>query len=58
MSSTGTVLSTTVSALRPATSRSYSMTVPVAGTYRFTVQAVTAVGSGPASARSNAVTGR
>ena len=58
MSSTGTVLSTTVSALRPATSRSYGMTVPVAGTYRFTVQAVTAVGSGPASARSNAVTGR
>jgi len=58
MSSTGTVLSTTVSALRPATSRSYSMTVPVAGTYRFTVQAVNAVGSSPASARSNPVTGR
>ena len=34
------------------------MTLPVAGNYRFTVVAINAVGSGPASARSNLVAGR
>jgi Fibronectin type III domain len=58
MSSTGTVLSTTVSPVQLATARSYAMTLPTAGSYRFTVQAVNAVGSSAASARSNQVTGR
>jgi len=58
MSSTGTVLSTTVSPVLSAASRSYQMTVPVAGSYRFTVQALNAVGGGAASARSNLVSGR
>ena len=58
MSSTGTVLGTTVSAVQPATARSLSMTLPQTGTYRFTVAAINAVGAGAQSARSNAVTGR
>jgi len=58
MSSTGTVLSATVSPVQPAASRSLSMTLPIAGSYRFTVQAVNAVGSSAASGRSNLVSGR
>jgi len=58
MSSTGAVLGTTTSALQPATARSLSMTLPQTGSYRFTAQAVNAVGSGPQSARSNQVAGR
>ncbi|NUR05768.1 MAG: choice-of-anchor D domain-containing protein [Nocardioidaceae bacterium] len=53
-----TVLGTTVSATQPAGARTLSMTLPQTGTYRFTVQAVNAVGPGPQSARSNAVLGR
>jgi hypothetical protein len=57
MSATGTVLSTTVSAVQPASSRALQMTLK-AGNYRFTVQAVNAVGTGAASARSNQVAAR
>jgi hypothetical protein len=58
MSSTGAVLSTTTSAVQPATARALTMTLPAVGSYRFTVQAVNAVGSGALSARSNLVAGR
>jgi hypothetical protein len=54
----GDVLGTTVSAIRPATERSFSMTLPQTGKYQFTVQAVNAVGNGAASGRSNVVLGR
>ena len=57
MSSTGTVLSTTTSALQPATARTLSMTL-AAGNYRFQVAAVNAVGTGARSARSNQVAAR
>lgn len=57
MSASGSVLGTTTSVRQPDTARSLSMTVPVAGSYRFTVQAVNAVGTGVASARSNLVAG-
>ena len=58
MSAAGAVLAQTTSAVQPATSRSLQMTVPVAGNYRFTVQAINAVGASPQSARSNLVAGR
>ncbi|MDQ3616810.1 MAG: zinc-dependent metalloprotease [Actinomycetota bacterium] len=58
MSTSGAVLSRTVSGIRPATSRSYAMVLPRLGKYRFTVRAVNAVGTGTASARSNKVAGR
>ncbi|GAB3872008.1 fibronectin type III domain-containing protein [Terrabacter terrigena] len=58
MSSTGTVLSTTLSAVQPATARALTMTLPAVGSYRFTVQASNAVGAGALSARSNLVAGR
>jgi len=58
MSSTGAVLGTTVSAVQPASARKLAMSLPQAGSYRFTVAAVNAVGTGAASARSNLVTGR
>ncbi|WP_374969514.1 fibronectin type III domain-containing protein [Terrabacter sp. BE26] len=58
MSSTGAVLSTTVSTVQLATSRTLAMTLPAIGNYRFTVQAINAVGSGTQSARSNLVAGR
>ncbi|NUR80350.1 MAG: choice-of-anchor D domain-containing protein, partial [Dermatophilaceae bacterium] len=58
MSSTGAVLGTTTSAVQPSTARALTMTLPVLGQYRFTVQAVNAVGSGALSARSNLVAGR
>lgn len=57
-SSTGAVLSTTTSAVLPATARSHAMALPAVGTYRFRVVALNAVGTSPASAASNAVTGR
>jgi hypothetical protein len=47
-----------VSAQQPATARSLVLTLPQAGNYRFTVQAMNAIGTGPASARSNLVAGR
>jgi Ca2+-binding RTX toxin-like protein len=53
-----TVLSTTVSAVQPAAARTLVMTLPVLGNYRFTVQAINAVGAGAQSARSNQVAGR
>ena len=58
MSATGTVLSTTTSAVQPAAARRLQMTLPVTGNYRFTVAAVNAVGAGAQSARSNLVAGR
>jgi hypothetical protein len=57
MSSTGTVLATTTSAVQPGTARALTMTLP-AGNYRFTVQASNKAGSGPQSARSNLVAAR
>jgi hypothetical protein len=54
-----TVVSTTTSAVLPATPRTFTATGLVNGvTYRFQVIAVNAVGNGPTSARSNAVTAR
>ncbi len=53
----GNVLSTTVSGLQPPTARTFTMTL-TAGVYRFTVQAVNAVGGSAQSARSNLVTAR
>ena len=58
MSATGAVLATTNSAVQASTVRALTMTLPVAGNYRFTVVAINAVGTGPASARSNLVAGR
>ena len=58
MSSAGTVLASTVSGDLPVTSRSLDMTLPVAGNYRFTVQAINAAGVGASSARSNRVAGQ
>ena len=58
MSAAGAVLATTTSAVRPSTARTLTMTLPVAGSYRFTVVAINAVGTGAASARSNQVAGR
>jgi Fibronectin type III domain len=59
LNAAGTVLSTTTSAVQPATARSFVMTLPVSGAnYRFTVQAINAVGNGAQSARSNQVVGR
>lgn len=54
----GTVLATTLSAVQPPTARSLTMTLPVAGSYRFTVAALNSVGSGAGSGRSNPVAGR
>ena len=54
----GTVLATTVSAVQPAAARTLVMTLPVTGNYRFTVQAINAVGSSAPSARSNLVAAR
>ncbi len=53
----GTVVATRVSAVQAATRRSLAMTL-TAGNYRFTVQAINAVGNGPQSARSNLVAAR
>ena len=58
ISSTGATLSTTVSGLRAASSRAYSMPLPRKGKYRFSVVAVNAIGDSPPSPRSNLVTGR
>lgn len=58
LSSTGAVLSTSTSAVLPATARAHDMPLPVVGTYRFRVVALNAVGASAASATSNAVSGR
>jgi predicted phage tail protein len=58
LSATGTVLATTTSANQPATARTLSMTLPVAGNYRFSVRAINIVGNGALSATSNTVAGR
>ena len=58
MSAAGAVLATTNSAVQASTARALTMTLPVAGNYRFTVVAINAVGTSPASARSNLVAGR
>ena len=54
----GTVLATTTSANQPATARKLSMTLPLAGNYRFSVRAINIVGNSALSARSNTVAGR
>ena len=58
LDSAGTVLATTVSPRQPATARSLVMTLPVTGSYRFSVQASNAVGTSAPSARSGLVTAR
>ena len=58
MSAAGAVLSTTTSTLQPTTARQLQMTLPVAGSYRFTVQARNVIGNSAQSARSAAVAGR
>ena len=58
MSAAGAVLATTTSAVQPATARTLVMTLPVAGNYRFTVQAINAIGNSQQSLRSNLVAGR
>jgi hypothetical protein len=57
MSTTGTVLATTTSAVQPASARALTMTLQT-GNYRFTVQATNKTGAGPQSARSSQVTAR
>ncbi len=47
-----------VSAVQPATARSLQMTVTPIGSYRFTVEAINALGTGPVSANSNLVAGQ
>jgi glucose/arabinose dehydrogenase len=54
MSSNGTVLATTTSAVQPGSAQQLTMTLQT-GNYRFTVQAINMAGSGPQSARSNGV---
>ena len=58
MSASNTVLGTTVSSVLGSALRSFTMTLPVTGNYRFTVQAINAVGGSAESARSNLVAGR
>ncbi|WP_200956447.1 peroxidase family protein [Nocardioides sp. Soil777] len=58
MSAAGAVLQTTQSAVLPSTARSFLMTLPQTGNYRFQVVAINAVGTSPRSARSNLVAGR
>ena len=58
LSAANVVLSTTTSTVQPAAARTLSMTLPVAGNYRFTVRAINIVGSSAQSARSNLVAGR
>lgn len=53
----GVVVGTTTSAVQPAGARGLTMTLP-AGNHRFTVQAISPVGAGPESRRSNQVTAR
>ncbi len=53
-----TVLSTTTSAVLPATARRLEMTLIAGANYRFVVVAINLVGPGPESARSNAVVPR
>jgi hypothetical protein len=58
MSATGAVLSTTTSVPVSGALRTFSMTLPLAGNYRFVVKARNALGLGIGSARSNLVAGR
>lgn len=58
MNADGTVAATTTSTVQPATARSLSMTVPVAGNYQFQVNAINAIGTSNRSAQSNTVAGR
>jgi len=58
LSATGAVLATTTSANQSATARTLSMTLPVAGNYRFSVRAINIVGNSALSARSNMVAGQ
>jgi hypothetical protein len=51
-------VSTTTSAVQPASARTLSMPLPLAGTYLFRVQAINEVGVSPYSASSNRVTGQ
>jgi hypothetical protein len=54
----GQVLGQTSSPVLSSFTRSYVMTLPAVGSYRFTVVATNAVGSSPASGTSNLVTGQ
>ncbi|MBA2509553.1 MAG: fibronectin type III domain-containing protein [Nocardioidaceae bacterium] len=58
LSSTGAVLGSTTSPVQPASSRALEMTLPVAGDYRFMVQAINDVGTSTWSRRSNPVAGQ
>jgi hypothetical protein len=54
----GNVLGTTTSPLLASTLRSYAMTLPAVGSYRFRVVATNAVGTSQPSIQSNLVTGQ
>jgi hypothetical protein len=58
LNSTGAVVQTVVSGIRPATARSLWMVLPRTGQYAFTVNAINALGPGAPSARSATVAGR
>jgi hypothetical protein len=57
-STAGQVLGQTSSPVLGASTKSYEMTLPAVGSYRFTVVATNAVGTSPASAASGLVTGQ
>jgi hypothetical protein len=57
-STAGQVLGQSTSPMIAASARSYAMTLPAAGSYRFTVVAMNAIGTSPASAASALVTAR
>jgi len=58
LSAAGAVVATTTSANQAASTRSLTMTLPVAGNYRFSVRAINIVGNSALSAKSNTVAGR
>jgi hypothetical protein len=58
LAANGSVLGTTTSPTLSASLQAYAMILPATGSYSFTVVAINAYGTSPASARSNTVAGR